>query len=579
MKTLRGIAASRGIAIGPAFQFRQPTLRVTQSLVQDPAAEWQRFRAALGTARQQLAAICAQAAAGSEQAAIFQAHALMLEDPELLQAVQSAIEERHWNAEAALSTAAEMYIQVLGSLDDEYLRARAVDVRDIVTRLLRILLGTTEDCTSELRVPSIILARDLTPSDTVQLDRSLVLGFCTAEGGPTSHVAILACSMGLPAVVGVGADVLEIAAGAPTILNGNEGMLLVHPDPDLTATYVSQQAIAATRLAEARTRSHELAFTRDGRRVEVLANIGSEEEARAALEAGAEGVGLLRTEFLYMQRARLPDEEEQYRAYRAIVDAFGQQPVILRTLDIGGDKALPYVDLPHEMNPFLGQRGIRLCLKRPELLRPQLRAALRAGDGRNLKLMFPMVATVDEIRAARRLLEECRAELLAEGRPIARKEEVGIMVEIPAAALMADRLAAEVDFFSIGTNDLSQYTMAADRTNARVASLAAGLQPAVLRLVHDVVAAAHSHGKQAGLCGELAGDLAAIPVLLGLGLDELSMSPANIPLAKHIIRTLSLSQAQDLARAALEVDSPDDVLRLAEERVPDMREIRGVAPV
>ncbi len=579
MKTLRGIAAAGGVAVGPVFQFSQPALRFERSVVRDPAAEWRRFEAASDAARGQVEAICAQAPAGSEQAAIFQAHALMLQDPELLLAVRSAIEEKHLNAEAALSDAAETYAQMLDSFADEYLRARAADVRDVKARLLRILLGATESGASGPKVPSIILARDLTPSETVLLDRALVLGFCTADGGPTSHVAILARSMGQPAVVGAGADVLEIVPGTPAILDGNEGLLHVHPDPGLTAAYISQQAAAATIQAEARKRSHQVACTTDGHRMEVLANVGNEEEARAALEAGAEGVGLLRTEFLYMQGAALPSEDEQYRAYRAIIDIFRQQPVILRTLDIGGDKALPYLDLPHEMNPSLGLRGIRLCLKRPELLRPQLRAALRAGDGRNLKLMFPMVATVDEIRAARKLLEECRAELLAERRPIPQRTEVGIMVEIPAAALLADHLAAEVDFFSIGTNDLSQYTMAADRTNAQVASLAAGLQPAVLRLVRDVIIAAHRHGRQVGLCGELAGELAAIPILLGLGLDELSMSPAAIPLAKQIIRALSTGQAQDLASTALEVDSPEDVVRLSWERAPETRKLGGLAAV
>jgi phosphoenolpyruvate-protein phosphotransferase len=286
------------------------------------------------------------------------------------------------------------------------------------------------------------------------------------------------------------------------------------------------------------------------------------------LEAGAEGVGLLRTEFLYLERGHLPDEEEQYRAYRAIVDVFSDLPVILRTLDIGGDKELPYLDLPQEMNPFLGLRAIRLCLAQPDLFRPQLRAALQAGAGRNLKLMFPMVATVSEIRAARAVLEECRADLLAEGQPVAEEMEIGIMVEVPAAALMADHLAAEVDFFSIGTNDLSQYTLAADRTNAQVAPLATGFQPAVLRLVRDVIAAAHAQGKWVGLCGELAGEPLAIPILLGLGLDEFSMNPPAIPLSKQIIRALTLDEAREVAQAALELDSPEAIRALVQERVP-----------
>ncbi|MFB0537855.1 MAG: phosphoenolpyruvate--protein phosphotransferase [Anaerolineae bacterium] len=570
MRTLRGIAASRGIAIGPAFHFRRAGLHFERCTVEDPAAEWARFQAALETAREQLADVYAKAEAesGAEQAAIFQAHALMLDDPELLDTVRTAIEKQCVNAESALSDAAEMYAQMLVSLDDEYLSARAADVRDVANRILRVLLSVAESPYAGLAVPSIILARDLTPSDTVMLDKSLVLGFCTAEGGATSHTAILARGLGLPAVVGAGPDALDVPDGATLVLDGSEGTLLVEPDKEMVAGYRVRQTAAATVLAQASERAYEPAVTRDGHRVEVVANIGNVEGAQAALEAGAEGVGLLRTEFLYLERDHLPGEEEQYQAYRAIVDVFGDLPVILRTLDIGGDKELPYLNLPHEMNPFLGLRAIRLCLAQPGLFRPQLRAALRAGAGRNLKMMFPMVATVAEVRAARAVLEECRAELLAEGQPVAEEMEIGVMVEVPAAALMADHLAVEVDFFSIGTNDLSQYTLAADRTNAQVAPLATGFQPAVLRLVRDVITAAHAQHKWVGLCGELAGEPLAIPILLGLGLDEFSMNPPAIPLAKQIIRALMLDETREVAQAALELDSPDAVRALVREQVP-----------
>ena len=570
MKTLQGIAASRGIAIGPAFRFQKADLCIECSTVQDPSAEWARFQTAIETACEQLTDVCAKAEieCGAEDAAIFQAHALMLEDPDLLDTVRTAIEEQCINAETALNTATEMYVQLLESLDDEYLSARAADVRDVADRVLRILLGVAESPTSGLTTPSIILACDLTPSDTILLDKSLVLGFCTVEGGPTAHTAILARGLGLPAVVGVGPDLLEIADQATLILDGHAGTLVAEPDEETVATYQVHQAAVAEVLTQAREQAHEPAITRDGHRVEVVANVGNVEGAQTALEAGAEGVGLLRTEFLYLERDRLPGEEEQYGAYRAIADLFGDRPVILRTLDVGGDKDLPYLDLPQETNPFLGLRAIRICLARPELFKPQLRAALRAGVGRNLKIMFPMVATVAEVRVARSVLEECRAELLAEGKPAAERMEIGIMVEVPAAALMADRLAVEVDFFSIGTNDLSQYTMAADRVNASVAPLASGFQPAVLRLVRDVVAAAHARGKWVGLCGELAGEPLAIPILLGLGLDEFSMNPPAIPPAKQIIRALTLDQAQKVARAALELDSPDAVQALVRERIP-----------
>lgn len=569
MRTLRGIAASRGIAIGPAFHFRRADLRFERRAVEDPTAEWARLGAALETAHEQLADVYAksEAESGAEQAAIFQAHVLMLEDPELLDTVRTAIEEQYVNAEAAFSDAAEMYAQMLEALDDEYISARAADVRDVATRVLRILLDVAESPTARLTKPSIILARDLTPSDTVMLDKSLVLGFCAAAGGATSHTAILARGLGLPAIVGIGPDVLEIPDSTTLVLDGSDGTLLMDADKETVAKYRARQKAISTLLAQAHHTAHKPAITRDGLRVEVVANIGNVEGARAALDAGAEGVGLLRTEFLYLERNHLPDEEEQYRAYRAIVDVFGDLPVILRTLDIGGDKELPYLELPDEMNPFLGLRAIRLCLARPELFRPQLRAALRAGAGRNLKLMFPMVATVAELRAARAALEECRAELLAEGQAVAEKIEIGIMVEIPAAALMADHLAAEVDFFSIGTNDLSQYTLAADRTNASVAPLADAFHPAVLRLVRDVITAAHAQDKWVGLCGELAGEPLAIPILLGLGLDEFSMNPPAIPLAKQIIRALTLDEAREVAQAALELDSPDAVRTLVQERM------------
>lgn len=570
MKTIRGLVASTGIAIGPAFQFRQEELRFERCVVSDPAAEWRRFQSAAAQASEQLAEICARAGdrLDKESAAIFQAHLLMLEDPELLAAVRSAIEEQRLNAEAALSDAAESYAEALEALDDEYLRARAADVRDVAGRVLRILLGRAP--TTGPDAPAIVVARDLTPSDTILLEKSQVLGFCTVEGGPTAHAAILARTMGLPAVVGAGAEVLAVAPGATVVLDGTAGCLVVEPDEATLASYRERQASAARIRAQALRRACEPAMTHDGRLVEVLANIGSVDEARTALEAGAEGVGLLRTEFLYLGRTALPGEDEQYRAYRAILEAMGHRPVILRTLDVGGDKELPYLKMSPEPNPFLGVRGIRLSLARPDLLRVQLRAALRAAAGHDLKIMFPMVATVAEVRAAREALCSAREELQAEGQPLPERLDVGIMVETPAAAVMADHLARELDFLSIGTNDLSQYTLAADRTNACTASLADALQPAVLRLVARVIEAAHAQGKWVGLCGELAGEPLAIPILLGLGLDEFSMSPTAIPLAKQIIRSVTMDAARALARAVLELDDAEQVRALVGAQMPSL---------
>jgi phosphotransferase system enzyme I (PtsI) len=570
MKILRGIPASRGISIGPSFLFKKGELHIAHFKIEDTKAEIQRFEQALTQARQELAQVLekAQSETDAGTASIFEAHVLMLEDPDFLTAIQDKINHEALNAEAAVEDATEKYAQMLDAMQDEYLKARAADIRDVGMRIVRILLKVADSPTSGLDRPAIILAEELTPSDTILLDKSLLLGFCTAGGGPVAHVAILARQLGLPAVVGMGSDIVSIPDLTEVLVDGDEGTLWVEPD---TATVANKRALAASELekaAEARKRASEPAITQDGHRVKIVANIGDLDGARMALENGAEGVGLLRTEFLYLERTNMPDEEEQYQAYRAILDTFGRQPVILRTLDIGGDKALPYLSLPEESNPFLGLRAIRLCLARPEIFKPQLKAALRAGVDHNLKLMFPMVATTAEVRAARAILEECRGELADSGQPFAKQVEIGIMVEIPAAAITADKLATVVDFFSIGTNDLTQYTMAADRTSSSVSALANAFQPAVLRLIHDIVEAAHQQTKWVGMCGELAGEPLAIPLLIGLGLDELSMNPPAIPLAKQILRNLTLASAREIAQIALDMDSPEAVRSWLQSKYP-----------
>ncbi len=570
MRVMRGIPASRGIAIGPAFRFKETEVRIERNRVADPSTEIGRLETALKQARQELAAVLAKARTETDAgtASIFEAHAMMLEDPDFLAGIRDKINTEALSAEASVADETEKYAGKLEAMKDEYLRARAADIRDVGMRLVRILLQVAGSPTEGLDQPAIILARDLTPSATISLDKSLVLGFCTARGGPTAHVAILARELGLPAVVGIGEGILSISDACPLIVDGSEGTLVVEPDAATLAAKRSQATVLAQKGSQSRKRAGEPAITRDGHRVEVVANIGNVEGAKSALDAGAEGVGLLRTEFLFLERAHMPDEEEQYQAYRKILDIFGRLPVILRTLDIGGDKELPYLNLPKEMNPFLGLRGVRLCLAMPEIFKPQLRAALRAGVDRGLKLMLPMVATVAEVRAARTILDECRSELAAEGQPAAQDIEMGIMVEVPAAAIMVDRLASAVDFFSIGTNDLSQYTMAAERTGGSVSALADAFQPAVLRLVRDVVRAAHPLGKWVGMCGELAGEPLAIPLLLGLGLDELSMNPPAIPLAKEVLRGLTLGEARLAADAALEMESPEAVRKWLEGKYP-----------
>lgn len=553
MKKLTGIPASDGIAIGPPFFFQPETPSVERRTVADVPAELARFEAAIARADEMLSALKAKVeeTAGSEEAQIFEVHRMFLADPAFVGTIRDIVEAEQINAEAAIERTVDDLVAQFKALEDEYFQLRAADVEDVGLRLLRLLAGGGQSDLAGLAAPAIVVAPDLTPTDTASLERDKVLAFCTAAGGGTSHSAILARSLGIPAVVGLGDGLLNATSFGQLIVDGGSGEVWLDPDAETVAAY---QARLQTRLetqAQARARALEPAVTTDGYRSEIVANIGSLEEAKEALELGAEGVGLLRTEFLFLQRETLPDEEEQYEVYRALADVFQQRPLIVRTLDIGGDKPLPALEMPPEPNPFLGRRAIRLSLAEPEMFQTQLRAVLRAGHERNLKIMFPMIGSLSDLSRAREQLEEARAALEARQVPYARTLEVGIMIEIPSAALLADVLAPHVDFFSIGTNDLSQYTLAADRTNPLVAPLADPLHPAVLRLMHQVVQAAHAHQKWVGICGELAGNPLAVPLLLGLGLDELSMAAPAIPTVKALIRTLSLADARRVAEECL----------------------------
>ena len=572
MKSFSGIPASYGIAIGPAFVFDRAEMVIETFKIDDPAAEWARFEKAQEETRLQLdeAYEVTLKDCGAEAAEIFNAQKLMLDDPELISAVRSAVDEKNVNVESALYETAETFASQLEAIEDEYLSARALDIRDVSSRCLRNLLGLNESPAAGLKNPSIIVAEDLTPSDTVMLDKSLVLGFCTALGGSTSHTAILARGLGIPAVVGAGEKVEKIENGDSLVIDGDAGMIVIDPDQKTKKEYSDRMETFLKEQAEAEAISHQPAVTTDGHQVEVVANIGNVDGIQPALDAGAEGVGLLRSEFLYLERNSLPTEDEQYQSYKTIADAFGQMPVILRSLDVGGDKDIPYIDMPPETNPFLGVRAIRLCLERDEIFKPQLRAALRAGYGNNLKLMFPMVASTSDVENVRTLLEECKEELREEGHDVAEKMDIGIMIEIPSAAILADQLADVVDFFSIGTNDLSQYTMAADRTNAKVAPLASGFQPAVFRLIKMVIDAAHAKGKWVGLCGEMAGELLAIPILLGLGLDEFSMNPPAIPFAKRLIRSISLEKSKEVAEVALNLKGDEEIREYIQQAIPEV---------
>lgn len=573
MKQIQGIAAARGIAFGPILHFRPVDLHVEQKIITDHDREIDRVEQALLTASSQVQDIyeSAKNELAGDQASIFEAHRLMLEDPELFGSVRKIIMERSLNAEFAVKEATESYAQKLDGLSSGYFKSRAADIRDIAQRLIRILLGADGDSAAGLTEPAIIIARDLTPSETVSLNKQKVLGFCTAEGSETSHTAILARGLGVPAIVGVGLELLSIPDGKELILDGMTGTVLIDPTSEKIEEYWDRKTSMTTAIEKALAHCHEPAITRDGCQVEVVANIGNVGDAKTAVEHGAEGVGLLRTEFLFMERKTLPDEEEQYRAYSTILDVFGRPPVVLRTSDIGGDKSLPYLDLAKEMNPFLGVRGLRLALTHPEkLLKPQLRAALRAGKGHDLRIMFPMVATLLEICQVRKVVEQCKAELVREGKQVAENMQLGIMVEVPSAALMADRLALEIDFFSIGTNDLAQYTMAVDRMNSQLAHLSSAFSPAVLRLIQNVILQAHKNGKSVGVCGELAGEPLAIPILLGMGLDEFSMNPVAIPTAKQIIRGLKDSECQKLLEEVLGFESADEVKAYVRQKMPGL---------
>lgn len=542
---LRGVAGAPGVAVGPVYRFERARVEVRErfSTVDQERA---RLHKAIEAAHQQIVILREQMLqrADASEAAIFEVHRDLLADPELLDRVHASIAEGRSAAEAWQQTIAAQ-AEVMAGLSDQLLAERATDLRDVGERVLRLLTGAqpaTPDMPDE---PVVVVAYDLTPSETASFDPKRVLGFCTAIGGPNAHTAILARALGLPAVVSAGPAVLSIAPGTMVILDGKAGTLMVNPDADSVATARAALEQEQSQRDAALRAAGEPAITTDGHRIEVAANIGGVKDARQAATSGAEGVGLLRTEFLFLERGDAPTEDEQFAVYRDIAQALRGQPVIVRTLDIGGDKPLPYLDLPHEDNPFLGERGIRLCLNHQDLFREQLRAILRATGFGRLRIMFPMIADVGELRAARAIVDELRAELGVA--PI----EIGIMVEIPSAALMADVLAPEVDFFSIGTNDLTQYTLAMDRTHPNLATQADGLHPAVLRLIANTTAAAHVAGKWVGVCGELGADPLAVPILIGLGVDELSISVPAIPGVKAQIRSLSLAECQGRARYAL----------------------------
>ncbi len=552
---MKGIPASPGIAIGRVLKLEEPAIVIEHKAVADPEAEVARFEAAVQAA---LIQVCAIAEAVRRQghhaeAQVFEAHQLMLEDPEWHSRIAGHIREEFLAAEASVDCVTQEFIALFEALDDEYLRARAIDLKDVSGRVVKNLLGIRPPDLAALSEPVILTARDLTPSDTALLRKETVLGFVTALGNKTSHTAIIARTLGIPAIVGF-PEVLEVPDGTLLALDGETGEIWPVPT-------VEQQAVLE-RKAEAQLADRQSlealrglpSVTADGFRVEVSGNIGKPENTRFVLEHDGEGIGLFRSEFLFMDRETAPTEEEQFEAYSSVAIHMKGRPVVIRTLDAGGDKHIPYINTGEEMNPFLGFRAIRICLADPCLFRTQLRAILRASAHGNVRIMFPMIATLAEWRAAKAAVEAAKAELKAEGIPFDETLETGIMVEIPSAVVLADLFAKEVDFFSIGTNDLTQYTLAADRMNERLETLYSTFNPAVLRLIRQVIQAGNAAGKWVGMCGEAAGDLRMIPLLIAMGLEEFSMAPASILKARRLIRSLDRSALQPLLEEVMAMD-------------------------
>lgn len=566
---LNGIAASPGIAIAKAYQLVTPDLSFEKVTTENTEEEISRLEQALEVSRTELEKIKehTENKLGEDHAAIFSAHLLILNDPELINPMKEKIETDKVIAATAVEEVSTMFIDMFENMDNEYMRERAADIKDVTKRVMAHILGVTFPNPALIDEEVVIIAEDLTPSDTAQLNREFVQGFATDIGGRTSHSAIMARSLEIPAVVGTKNITESVSQNDLIIIDGLEGNVIVHPTDEELATYREKQEAYAKQREEWAKLKDEPTITKDGVQVELAANIGTPDDVASALHNGAEGVGLYRTEFLYMGKSELPSEEEQFEAYKSVLEQMGDKPVVVRTLDIGGDKELDYMDLPKELNPFLGFRAIRFCLENEDVFRPQLRALLRASAFGNLKIMFPMIATLEEFRRAKGILLDEKENLAAEGIKVAENIEVGIMVEIPSTAVTAAQFAKEVDFFSIGTNDLIQYTMAADRMNEQVSYLYQPYHPAILNLVNNVIEAAHKEGKWAGMCGEMAGDPIAVPILLGLGLDEFSMSATSILPARTQLSKLSKEQIASHKEELLAMSTTDEVVEFINQLV------------
>ncbi|MCG6550112.1 phosphoenolpyruvate--protein phosphotransferase [Staphylococcus aureus] len=569
-KLIKGIAASDGVAIAKAYLLVEPDLTFDKNeKVTDVEGEVAKFNSAIEASKVELTKIRnnAEVQLGADKAAIFDAHLLVLDDPELIQPIQDKIKNENANAATALTDVTTQFVTIFESMDNEYMKERAADIRDVSKRVLSHILGVELPNPSMIDESVVIVGDDLTPSDTAQLNKEFVQGFATNIGGRTSHSAIMSRSLEIPAIVGTKSITQEVKQGDMIIVDGLNGDVIVNPTEDELIAYQDKRERYFADKKELQKLRDADTVTVDGVHAELAANIGTPNDLPGVIENGAQGIGLYRTEFLYMGRDQMPTEEEQFEAYKEVLEAMNGKRVVVRTLDIGGDKELSYLNLPEEMNPFLGYRAIRLCLAQQDIFRPQLRALLRASVYGKLNIMFPMVATINEFREAKAILLEEKENLKNEGHDISDDIELGIMVEIPATAALADVFAKEVDFFSIGTNDLIQYTLAADRMSERVSYLYQPYNPSILRLVKQVIEASHKEGKWTGMCGEMAGDETAIPLLLGLGLDEFSMSATSILKARRQINGLSKNEMTELANRAVDCATQEEVIELVNNYV------------
>ena len=573
VEMLKGIAASDGVAVAKAYLLVQPDLSFSKVNVEDTAAEEARLDEALAKSTAELQQIRDKAAQslGEAEAQVFDAHLMVLSDPEMIGQIKQNMADNKVNAEAALKEVTDMYIGMFEAMDDNaYMQERAADIKDVAKRILAHLLNVTLPNPSMINEEVVIVAHDLTPSDTAQLDRNFVKAFVTDIGGRTSHSAIMARSLEIPAIVGSKEITAKVNAGDILAVNGILGDVIINPTEDQAAEFIEAGKAYAEQKAEWEKLKDAQTVTADGKHFELAANIGTPKDLEGVHNNGAEAVGLYRTEFLYMDSPDFPTEDDQYEAYKAVLEGMAGKPVVVRTMDIGGDKELPYLKLPHEMNPFLGYRALRISLSElgDGMFRTQLRALLRASAHGNLRIMFQMVATLKEFRTAKKMYEEERQKLIDEGVTVSEDIQVGIMIEIPAAAVLADKFAKEVDFFSIGTNDLIQYTMAADRMNEQVSYLYQPYNPSILRLIKNVIDSAHAEGKWAGMCGEMAGDQTAVPLLVGMGLDEFSMSATSVLKTRSLMKRLSTTDMQELAKRALEdCDTMEEVVELINQYV------------